>query len=95
MPPGGGEPLRSMPASIAATSFSLIPIFGLGAASLFGEHLSPTQWAGATVVIAAVAAVGLFQRRLGAATGWVPQPTPSSAAASAQIAITPRSARRR
>ena len=55
--------LRELPASVAATSFYLIPIFGLAAASLFGERLAPTQWLGAAIVIAAVAGVGVLQRR--------------------------------
>jgi drug/metabolite transporter (DMT)-like permease len=59
--------LRHIPASVAATSFYLIPVFGLGAASLFGERLVAPQWVGAAVVIAAVAAIGWFQRRSGAA----------------------------
>lgn len=49
--------LRSVPASVAAVSFYLIPVFGVGAALLFGERLGPAQWAGAAVVVAAVAAI--------------------------------------
>jgi probable blue pigment (indigoidine) exporter len=55
--------LRHLPASIAATSFYLIPIFGLAAASLFGERLGPIQWLGAIAVVGAVAGVGYRQRR--------------------------------
>jgi probable blue pigment (indigoidine) exporter len=55
--------LREMPASIAATSFYLIPVFGLVAASAFGERLASGQWIGAVVVIAAVAGMGVLQRR--------------------------------
>jgi probable blue pigment (indigoidine) exporter len=56
--------LRRLPASIAATSFYLIPVFGLATAGLaFGERLTPVQWAGAVIVIAAVATVGYVQRR--------------------------------
>jgi drug/metabolite transporter (DMT)-like permease len=55
--------LRNMPAAVAATSFYLIPVFGLTGAALFGERLGGPQWLGALVVIAAVAAIGWFQRR--------------------------------
>jgi hypothetical protein len=37
--------LRSVPASVAAVSFYLIPVFGVGAALLLGEWLGPAQWA--------------------------------------------------
>jgi drug/metabolite transporter (DMT)-like permease len=60
--------LRRLPASIAATSFYLIPVFGLAAASLFGERLALVQYVGAGVVIAAVAGVGYLQRRAGLRT---------------------------
>ncbi len=49
--------LRSVPASVAAVSFYLIPVFGVGAAFLFGERLGPAQWAGAAVVVGAVALI--------------------------------------
>jgi drug/metabolite transporter (DMT)-like permease len=50
--------LRLVPASYAATSFYLIPVFGLAAAFLLlGERLEPQQWLGAAVVIAAVFAI--------------------------------------
>jgi probable blue pigment (indigoidine) exporter len=55
--------LRHLPASIAATSFYLIPVFGLATAGAFGERLEPAQWLGSGVVIAAMAGVGFFQRR--------------------------------
>jgi probable blue pigment (indigoidine) exporter len=55
--------LREMPASIASTSFYLIPVFGLVAASALGERLASSQWVGAVVAIAAVAGIGLLQRR--------------------------------
>lgn len=47
--------LRFVPASIAAASFYLIPVFGVAFASLAGERLEPVQWAGALIVVAAVA----------------------------------------
>ena len=50
--------LRSVPASYAAVSFYLIPIFGIaGATLLLGERLDPRQWIGAIVVLAAVFAI--------------------------------------
>ena len=51
--------LRTLPASAAAVAFYLIPLFGVGAATVAGERLGPTQELGALVVIVAVAAVGL------------------------------------
>jgi drug/metabolite transporter (DMT)-like permease len=71
--------LRWVPASIASVAFYLIPLFGVGAATLVGERLEPAQWVGAGIVIVAVACVGLLAAR----------PQPSSAAASTQIAATP------
>jgi drug/metabolite transporter (DMT)-like permease len=65
--------LRHVPASIAAVSFYLIPVFGVAAASLVGERLDPAQWVGAIVVVGAVAAIGVRS-----ATG----PAGSAAAAS-------------
>ena len=50
--------LRSVPASFAAVSFYLIPIFGIaGASLLLGERLDPRQWLGAVVVLVAVFAI--------------------------------------
>jgi drug/metabolite transporter (DMT)-like permease len=49
--------LRAVPASVAAVSFYLIPVFGVGVASLVGERLAPVQWIGAILVIAAVAVI--------------------------------------
>lgn len=51
--------LRHLPASTAAVSFYLIPLFGVAAATVFGERLEPVQWLGAAVVIAAVATIGI------------------------------------
>ncbi len=58
--------LRSVPASVAAVSFYLIPVFGVAAAFLFGERLGPAQWAGAAVVVGAVAAITVRTAGLGA-----------------------------
>lgn len=49
--------LRHVRASIAAASFYLIPVFGLGGALLAGERLEPLQWLGAIVVVASVAVI--------------------------------------
>jgi drug/metabolite transporter (DMT)-like permease len=47
--------LRHMPASSAAASFYLIPVFGLaGGMILLGERLAVTQWLGAGLVLGAV-----------------------------------------
>ncbi len=49
--------LKHVPASIAAVSFYLIPVFGVAAATVFGDRLGPVQWLGAIVVVLAVAAI--------------------------------------
>ena len=85
--------LREIRASVAASSFYLIPVIGVALASVAGERLEPLQWLGATVVVAAVAAitvVGIRRTRSDSAE----TDQPSSAPASAQIATTPRPASR-
>jgi probable blue pigment (indigoidine) exporter len=67
--------LRSVPASVAAVSFYLIPVFGVGAAFLLGERLGPAQWAGAAVVVGAVAAITV---RTADSTGRLSAPAESS-----------------
>ena len=53
--------LRRVPASIAAASFYLIPIFGVaGGVLLLDERLAPSQWVGAAIVLAAI---GVILRR--------------------------------
>lgn len=74
--------VRTMPVSVAAASFYLIPIFGVAGAWLAGERLQPIQWLGAILVVASVAVITSVRQ-------------PSSAAASAQIAMTPSAASRR
>jgi drug/metabolite transporter (DMT)-like permease len=50
--------LRRVPASFAAVSFYLIPIFGVAASFiLLGERLETAQWIGFAVVLAAVLAI--------------------------------------
>jgi drug/metabolite transporter (DMT)-like permease len=50
--------LRSVPASVAALSFYLIPLFGvLGGFVFLGERFGQTQWVGVVVVLSAIAAI--------------------------------------
>ncbi len=44
-----------VPASLAAVSFYLIPVFGVATGFLFlGERLDPRQWVGAAIVLVAL-----------------------------------------
>jgi probable blue pigment (indigoidine) exporter len=90
--------LRAMPVSVAAASFYLIPIFGVAGGWLAGERLEAAQWIGALLVVTGVALI-TTRRRSGdeaARLNAGPAPhQPSSAASSAQMATTPRSAIRR
>jgi probable blue pigment (indigoidine) exporter len=50
--------LRNVPASFAAASFYLVPVFGLAASFLFlDERLEPGQWLGVAIVSFAVIAI--------------------------------------
>jgi len=50
--------LRRVPASLAATSFYLIPVFGLAASfALLGERLGPAEWFGVAVVVLAIVSI--------------------------------------
>jgi drug/metabolite transporter (DMT)-like permease len=50
--------LRRVPASLAATSFYLIPVFGVVASFvLLGERLNVAQWAGVGIVVIAIVAI--------------------------------------
>jgi drug/metabolite transporter (DMT)-like permease len=70
--------LRRLPASIAASSFYLIPILGLvGAGALLGERLSAGQLAGALVVCGGVFMV-LRQPPRNAGAGAIAMPRPTS-----------------
>jgi drug/metabolite transporter (DMT)-like permease len=52
--------LRGVPASYAAVSFYLIPIFGLaGSFVLLGERLGVDQWVGVAVVLVAVLVISI------------------------------------
>jgi drug/metabolite transporter (DMT)-like permease len=47
--------LRDLPASMASTSFYVIPVFGVAfGAILLSERLSPAQWLGAAIVVGAL-----------------------------------------
>jgi probable blue pigment (indigoidine) exporter len=50
--------LRKVPASLAATSFYLIPVFGVAASfGLLGERLVLGQWVGVGIVVVAVVSI--------------------------------------
>jgi drug/metabolite transporter (DMT)-like permease len=50
--------LRTVPASLAATAFYLIPVFGLVASFLLlGDRLEPTEWVGVAIVVAAILSI--------------------------------------
>jgi probable blue pigment (indigoidine) exporter len=58
--------LREVPASVAAVSFYLIPVFGVAAGILFlGERLGVSQWVGVAVVLAAVLVIARRSTREG------------------------------
>ncbi|HEX7474142.1 MAG TPA: DMT family transporter [Candidatus Limnocylindrales bacterium] len=60
--------LRRVPASFAAVSFYLIPVFGVAGGFLFlGERLDPGQWIGVVAVLAAIYAI--FRRTSVMASG--------------------------
>ena len=63
--------LRGVTASVAGLFINLVPVFGIAASYVvLGERLSPRQWVGAMVVIAAVAAAALVVgRRVSAEDG--------------------------
>jgi probable blue pigment (indigoidine) exporter len=64
--------LRVVPASIAAASFYLIPIFGVAGGFLFlGERLEPNQWVGAAIVLGAIGLI--LGRTMAAEPGTVPE----------------------
>jgi drug/metabolite transporter (DMT)-like permease len=53
--------LRRVSASLAASAFYLIPVFGLaGGWALLGERLGQAQWLGAVIVLASVVALARF-----------------------------------
>jgi probable blue pigment (indigoidine) exporter len=65
--------LRHVPASIAAASFYLIPIFGVaGSFLLLAERLEPSQWVGAAIVLVAIGVI--LRRTTGAEATALPLP---------------------
>ncbi|MBI3746882.1 MAG: DMT family transporter [Chloroflexi bacterium] len=54
--------LRHVTAPVAATSFYLVPVFGLWAAFAVGERLEVRAWVGAGLVIAALAGMVIASR---------------------------------
>ncbi|MDQ6794017.1 MAG: DMT family transporter, partial [Chloroflexota bacterium] len=67
--------LRQVPASIAAASFYLIPVFGVAGGFLFlGERLLPSQWLGVAIVLGAIAVI--LGRTSGAEAAIVPGQQP-------------------
>lgn len=56
--------LKQMAASEAALYLNLIPIFGVAGAFIFlGERLAPIQWIGALVILFAVGAISILQKK--------------------------------
>ena len=56
--------LKRIPASMAGMFINLVPIFGIGGATIFlGERLDAAQWAGAVLILAAVIGVVRVQQR--------------------------------
>ncbi len=53
--------LRRVPATVAGSFITLVPVFGVAAGYLVGERFTGRQWVGAVVVIVAVAVVALRQ----------------------------------
>ena len=61
--------LRTVPASLAASSFYLIPVFGVAAGSLLlGDRLEPVQWLGVGIVAVAVALIASGRAQARSAT---------------------------
>ncbi len=85
--------LRAIRASVAASSFYLIPVIGVALASVAGERLEPVQWIGAGIVVGAVVLITILGIRT-PSSEVAAAVHPSSASASAQMATTPRPASR-
>ena len=59
--------LREVPASVAASAFPLIPVFGLGAGYLSGDRFGDRQWLGAALVVTATVVAALHHLARGPA----------------------------
>ncbi len=55
--------LRQVSATSAGAVLPLIPVWGLAAAFLVGDRLTPVQWAGALLVALAVLAIGVLESK--------------------------------
>lgn len=53
--------LRQVSASVAGSFITLVPVFGVAAGYVVGERLTAQQWAGAVVVIIAIALIAFLQ----------------------------------
>jgi drug/metabolite transporter (DMT)-like permease len=57
--------LRTVRASVAGLYLNLCPVFVIALAYVFlGETLTPTQWAGAMIILFAVAVISLLELRV-------------------------------
>jgi drug/metabolite transporter (DMT)-like permease len=55
--------LRRLPADVAGSLLPAIPVFGLAAAYLTGDRLSPVQWVGVALVVAGTTTAALWHLR--------------------------------
>jgi drug/metabolite transporter (DMT)-like permease len=55
--------LRHVSASVAGSFITLVPVFGVAAALVVGESLSPRQWIGAALVVSSVAVIATASSR--------------------------------
>jgi drug/metabolite transporter (DMT)-like permease len=55
--------LRHVSASVAGSFITLVPVFGVAAALVVGESLTPRQWIGAALVVSSVAVIATASAR--------------------------------
>jgi drug/metabolite transporter (DMT)-like permease len=65
--------LKQVPASVAGSFLTLVPVFGVAAALATGERLDNRQWLGAALVVASVAVITKDTSRRSDRTLGVPQ----------------------